>query len=135
MKRKSGEDDSRPYIKPVNHLSPKEALRLVQLEHVVEESRSQVLDYLLLRASFSANMVEKKAWYILVCLLSYVERNHRFPNVKEQISFLKIALSGQMPKLPQLQKVDLVSNKEQIGIVREMQRRNRDEREATKQST
>jgi hypothetical protein len=57
--------------------------------------------------------VTKKAYWILASLLVFVERNHRFPRIKEQVQFLKvgIGLSG-VPELPQLSLIDLIDQKE-----------------------
>jgi len=92
-------------------LSAKEVLQRIQLESLVEEYRTLVFEYLLLRASLSTNRVEKKAWWILAALLTFVERNHRFPRLKQQIAFLKLSAT-QMPELPKLQLLDLVEQKE-----------------------
>lgn len=122
MKRKSKEDDSLPYstwVDPVGSihyrnkkqksLTPVEALRLTQLRVVVDELRTLVFEYFLVRASFSNNLLEKKAFWILATLLVFVERNNRFPKIQEQIPYLNIGLGlKQVPELPPLRSIDII---------------------------
>jgi hypothetical protein len=93
--------------KKLSGLSPEEAHRVLQLEYLLEQERSHCCDYLLMRASFSTNKVEKKAWWILTALLSFVERRHRFPHFVEMNQFLGIVLGKGLPKLPLLHQIDL----------------------------
>jgi hypothetical protein len=103
------EDDSRPFQTKNHSLSPEEALRQVQLNIVVDELRTLVFEYFLVRASFANNMLTKKAYWILASLLVFVERNNRFPKIKEQIQFLKIGFGlEQVPELPQIKPLDFV---------------------------
>jgi len=105
-----------PNTSPKKYLSPSEALQMIQLESSVEEYRLEVFEYMLLRASLTTNKVEKKAWWILAALMTFVESHHRFPHMKEQNEFLGIVLgTHRVPELPILQLVDLVEQKE-IGI-------------------
>jgi hypothetical protein len=107
------EDDSRPFQTKSHSLSPEEALRQVQLETVVDELRTLVFEYFLVRASFANNVLTKKAYWILASLLVFVERNNRFPKIKEQIQFLKIdfGLSG-VPELPPMTSVDIIEREQ-----------------------
>jgi len=90
-------------------LTAKEAHTLLDLRVRLEEHRVLVSEYLLLRASLSVDKTEKRAWYILAALLSYIERKHRFPRMKEQIEYIGIVLGTSMvPDLPPLTPIDLI---------------------------
>jgi hypothetical protein len=111
------EDDSRPF-QGKRKLTPEEALRQVQLEHVVDEYRTLVMEYLLVRTSLTTNKVTRKAYWILAMLLVFVERKFYFPHYKEQVQFLKIGLSQGVPELPPLNLIDLVDEKEIVAQMR-----------------
>jgi len=90
-------------------LTTKEAHTLLDLRVRLEEHRVLLSEYLLLRASISTEIVEKKAWYILAALFLYVERKHRFPHYREQIEYLGSVLgTNQVPDLPPLTPIDLM---------------------------
>lgn len=76
-------------------LSIEEAFRMNQLDSFVEKHRDLVRDYLLSRASFSTQLVEKRAWYILYILLRFVEAKGHFPRYKEMILLLRDQLRDQ----------------------------------------
>jgi hypothetical protein len=95
------------------HLTVEEAHRKVQLLGLLETERERVIDFLLLRASLSNTKSERKAWYMLVALISWIERNHRFPHLKEQTEYLAVVLEGsEAPELPSLQFGDLIHSGE-----------------------
>jgi hypothetical protein len=66
-----------------------------QLDSFVEQHGNLVRDYLLTRASFSTQLVGKRAWYILYILLRFVEAKGHFPRYKEMILLLRDQLRGQ----------------------------------------
>lgn len=123
---RGGEDWSTPWKNPKEKsriLTPAEALRMTQLVSLLEKERNQAFDYLLLRTSLTANKVEKKGWWILAGLFVYIEHNHRFPNMVEQLNFLENYLKGSIVQgdLPPLSKQDLVDHAEierQAGALR-----------------
>lgn len=121
------EEDSFGFSKK-SSLSPREALRAVQTAKRVEQERIQVLNYLLLRASLSSNLLEKRAWYIILSLCWFVERNHRFPSLKEQIQYLKEVLGDNIaPKLPALQKIDLLDSRKFQEDIRSISKQEEEE--------
>jgi len=90
-------------------LTPKEAHTALELQVKLEEYRVAISDYLLLRASLSPSRNEKRAWYILAALVSYVERKHQFPRVPRMVEYLGIVLGdNQVPDLPPLTPIDLI---------------------------
>jgi len=94
-------------------LTAEEAHTLVELQLKLEENRILLLEYLTLRASLSLETREKKAWYILVALFSWVERKHRFPRVPEQVEYLSQVIgTSKVPSLPPLTPIDLIGMKE-----------------------
>jgi len=93
--------------KSIRGLSIEEAHRLLQLEYSLDEQRQSCVDYLLVRASFSRDKREKQAWWILMALQLWVERNHRFPRSEELNQYLASFLHGPgVPKLPELFDLD-----------------------------
>lgn len=124
MKTNTREDDSLPYRISHDpkgrtiyidkghrvHLSPREAIRVQQLEGLVESYSSLVREYFLIRSSLSANRAERKAWQILYLLQRFVEAFGRFPNLRrdgtqnsELTEFLRTHLeSNKSPLLAQI---------------------------------
>lgn len=89
------EDDSRPYMSLKPTLTPEEALRSFQLEKTVEQHSTFVREYMLMRASSSNQLLEKRAWWMLYRLFLFVEDEHRFPRYKEQVTLLRSFLASQ----------------------------------------
>jgi len=107
-------------------LTPEDAHRVLQLQSSLEQMRSLVVDYLLLRASCSTDKVEKRGWWILYGLLAFVERMHHFPRKEELFPYITEMLHTGVPKLPDYFDLDcqsLLEVAQQMRIQKEQIRR------------
>lgn len=129
------EDDSRPFQNKKSTFSPEEALRSIQLEKTVEQHSTFVREYLLMRASSSNQLLEKRAYWMLYRLFLFVEDEHRFPRYKEQVTMLRVFLesSGSVllqkgvseqreDKRRQTSLVDLLDQREVVSRIRTLKR-------------
>lgn len=130
------EDDSRPYMSPKPTLTPEEALRSFQLEKTVEQHSTFVREYMLMRASSSSQLLERRAYWMLYRLFLFVEDFHRFPRYKEQVTMLRDFLASQGEQLlPQIvrvaqqeedrgqtSKVDIFDLREVVSRIRTLKR-------------